>query len=834
MSKSVEARVGPFASPPQAKDVAHHEMRGDHAETAVHGEVRKHGPFTTPTANKAPEPESSQTTDTDSVPTQAHTEAAKWVRLLGSHGTKSKWVLAKTATVDDNPPLGSVQYPERGLTVLPLLYDIPERDRKHEEKYRQEVQNAVETHNRPTAAPPIGPLTPVQTCGEEGCAKCESAQRISGETYLKTYDEDGVETYDEEIWVTECDAAALHEEHLRDAAHHEYEDHKSAETPVTSRQRAITETLKTMRKKEAWAVFWAKIKARVEGDEDEDDQDQVRRPRSRTTRVPQVVRAELVQDQPAIEEAAKQATQLVNDANTTIGMLKRAQGNGNSPPGYDRHEDRQPDRTEEQQRRESDLLERQLMRTLHGVNAAKQALAWLSAMYSVGITDYYATHQGGTQRILRPLPVTATVMPDRDPDMITSESDGESDSTSGRSPPVPEARVSTPVQQSDKVDSDEERQQVLYDAERTALQNDARLKDEANDPTFPPPNPGSTRIDDVKTRSRTKLLREGVHLIREVDASTSAATNTAVPQAYRPRVPNLALLMSALDTYPQDFIPTMQKMEEMVNKLPAVEGMPIDCRRQIHIAETLIAWMEMSTAAGLTIQRAYRTCQQRRASRAEAASRRDRQADKSRASQTTKTIFQTIDDMSPAKVMTPQPTNYIHSMLTTRKRAEMELAAKAKQLAAEAITNVSGGVLSIQGNDPVSDTGRPISDSAATVDRPSERATLADTPLATITARSLDFDYEHNPEDNWRASDSNPLARKVAERLHRFAVTLQEAAKKDPPLQGAFQPWRTYHTDYNDKASMIVMNRNGMEVEKDDSEVKMETTSVTGVSRDEM
>ena len=236
----------------------------------------------------------------------------------------------------------------------------------------------------------------------------------------------------------------------------------------------------------------------------------------------------------------------------------------------------------------------------------------------------------------------------------------------------------------------------------------------------------------------------------------------------------------------------------------------------------------------MTIQRAYRTCQQRRASRAEAASRRDRQADKSRASQTTKTIFQTIDDMSPAKVMTPQPTNYIHSMLTTRKRAEMELAAKAKQLAAEAITNVSGGVLSIQGNDPVSDTGRPISDSAATVDRPSERATLADTPLATITARSLDFDYEHNPEDNWRASDSNPLARKVAERLHRFAVTLQEAAKKDPPLQGAFQPWRTYHTDYNDKASMIVMNRNGMEVEKDDSEVKMETTSVTGVSRDEM
>ena len=107
-NESVEARVGPFASPPQAKDAVHAEMRGDHSETAVRGEVRKHGPFTTPKANKAPESESSHTTDTDGVPTQAHTEAAKWVRLLGSHGTKSKWVLAMTATVDDNPPLGSV------------------------------------------------------------------------------------------------------------------------------------------------------------------------------------------------------------------------------------------------------------------------------------------------------------------------------------------------------------------------------------------------------------------------------------------------------------------------------------------------------------------------------------------------------------------------------------------------------------------------------------------------------------------------------------------------------------------------------------------------------
>ena len=153
-------------------------------------------------------------------------------------------------------------------------------------------------------------------------------------------------------------------------------------------------------------------------------------------------------------------------------------------------------------------------------------------------------------------------------------------------------------------------------------------------------------------------------------------------------------------------------------------------------------------------------------------------------------------------------------------------------------------MLSIQGNDnPVSDTGRPISDSSANVDRPSERAALADTqaPLATITARSLDFADEHtrslaladehNPGDNWRASDSDPLAREGAERLHRIASTLQEAAKKDPPLQRAFQPWKTYHTDYNGKASMIVMNRNGTEVEKDDSEVKMETTSVTGVGR---
>ena len=143
--------------------------------------------------------------------------------------------------------------------------------------------------------------------------------------------------------------------------------------------------------------------------------------------------------------------------------------------------------------------------------------------------------------------------------------------------------------------------------------------------------------------------------------------------------------------------------------------------------------------------------------------------------------------------------------------------------------------MSIQGNDLVSDTGRPSSDSAATFDRPSERATLADTPLATTTARSLDFAHEHNPEDSWRATDSNPLARRVAERLHKYAVALQEAAKKDPPLQGDYyRPWKTYHTDYNDKVSMIVMKRNGMEVEKDDSEVKMETTSVTGVSRDEM
>ena len=618
-------------------------------------------------------------------------------------GTTARWsrievkMTATAVTAEDNAAPEGGQYPERGLTVLPLLYDIPEQDRKHEETYRRDAQNAEQSYIRPIAAPPIAPLTPVQTCGEEGCTKCESAQLVSDATYIKTYDTDGVEMYDEDVWITECDAAALHQEHLREAAHREHEDLK---TPVTARQRNITATLKTMRKKEAWVVFWAKIKVRVEGDDDEDGRDQVRRPRSRTTRVPQVVRAELVQDQPAIEEAAKQATQLVNDANTTIRMLKRAQGNGNPPPGYDRHEDRQPDKAEELQRRESNLLERQLMRTLHGVDAAKQALAWLSAMYSVGITDYYATHQGGTQRILRPLPVTATVMPDRDQDTRSSESDGESDTMSGRRPPAQVVRVITPVQSSDKVDSDEERQQASYDAERTILQDELMRKAEADDPTYEPPKPGSTRIDNVETRSRTKLPQEGdIHLIREVDHSTSAATNPTVPQPYRPRVPNLALLMSALDTYPVGFIPTMQKMEEMVNKLPAVEGMPIDCRRQIQIAETLIAWMEMSTAAGMTIQRAYRTHQQRRASRAEAASRRDRKVDKSRASQTTKTIFQTIDDMSPAKIVTPQPTNYIHSMLTTTKRAEMELAATAKQLAAEATTNVSGGVLSIQGND---------------------------------------------------------------------------------------------------------------------------------------
>ena len=211
-NESGEARVGPFASPSRAKDAAHHEMtcsdsspQGSPRTRPVHHADSQQGPGTA---------HATQHGDTNNHARGAgdrrvrERSSSRYRPRRGNQvGTTARWsrievkMTATAVTAEDNAAPEGGQYPERGLTVLPLLYDIPEQDRKHEETYRRDAQNAEQSYIRPIAAPPIAPLTPVQTCGEEGCTKCESAQLISDATYIKTYDKDGVEMYDEDAGI---------------------------------------------------------------------------------------------------------------------------------------------------------------------------------------------------------------------------------------------------------------------------------------------------------------------------------------------------------------------------------------------------------------------------------------------------------------------------------------------------------------------------------------------------------------------------------------------------------------------------------------------------------
>ena len=94
---------------------------------------------------------------------------------------------------------------------------------------------------------------------------------------------------------------------------------------------------------------------------------------------------------------------------------------------------------------------------------------------------------------------------------------------------------------------------------------------------------------------------------------------------------------------------------------------------------------------------------------------------------------------------------------------------------AEPIADGSGGVLDNQGHgNPVSNIGRPISDSVAA-------ATRAD--LMMVTARGLNHATGHGHRGNWQATDSDPSVREVTVRLHAVAVNCMAAMEANPPYR---------------------------------------------------
>ena len=101
------------------------------------------------------------------------------------------------------------------------------------------------------------------------------------------------------------------------------------------------------------------------------------------------------------------------------------------------------------------------------------------------------------------------------------------------------------------------------------------------------------------------------------------------------------------------------------------------------------------------------------------------------------------------------------------------------------IADVSGGVLEyVRGDDPISnpgsDIGRPISDSAATVNR----ADLVDTQNQRMAATGRDPNHTPGTATGlWQATDSDPLVREVTERLHAVAVNCMAAMEANPPYR---------------------------------------------------
>ena len=79
----------------------------------------------------------------------------------------------------------------------------------------------------------------------------------------------------------------------------------------------------------------------------------------------------------------------------------------------------------------------------------------------------------------------------------------------------------------------------------------------------------------------------------------------------------------------------------------------------------------------------------------------------------------------------------------------------------------------VHGN-PVSNIGRPISDSAAAATR---------TDLMMATARGLNHATGHGHQGNWQATDSDPSVHEVTVRLHAVAANCMAAMEANPPYR---------------------------------------------------